>query len=90
VTFGADDRPRRRNDVHAVRDDDVVVLVAESGAEVCRLNDTAYALWQLCDGVTTAAEMSIAIHEAAGVPADAAEHEVTAALEQLHRGGALA
>ena len=47
------------------------------------LNPSALAIWELCDGETTGAEMVEAVVELARLEPAAAEADVSAALEQL-------
>jgi hypothetical protein len=62
------------------------VLVADSG-DAYRLNDTAYALWELCDGTTTVREMVDAVSTLFDAPADQLERDVTGALQHLLDAG---
>ena len=47
------------------------------------LNDSARAIWELCDGSTGPDAMSRAISELTGLPLDAAARDVGATLKQL-------
>ena len=85
-----DAKPRRRLDLRPQRVADDVLLVDAAGTEVCRMNETAFALWQLCDGATSAAEISAAVCDAAGLDPPTASRDVAAALAELRRSGALA
>ena len=53
--------PLRRDDVWVRRTDDEAVLLGPDGKSIHLLNDTAAALWELCDGTTTTGEMVQAI-----------------------------
>lgn len=77
--------PRRREglrveltpDGHALHDEDQVHL----------LNETAFALWQLCDGRTSAEEMAAGVCELFGEPGVAVLDDVDRALAELSRRG---
>lgn len=47
------------------------------------LNDSARAIWELCDGETSPSEMARAISELTGVDYGQADHDVEIALEML-------
>ena len=66
--------------------DDTAVFNPDTGV-LHRLNASALAIWELCDGDTTVAEMAAAIDEVTGVGLDAAESDVLAALRQLEEAG---
>lgn len=51
------------------------------------LNDSARAIWELCDGKTSPSEMAHAISELTGLDAGHAESEVTDTLRSLERAG---
>ena len=51
------------------------------------LNPSALAIWELCDGETTGAEMVEAVVELARLEPAAAEADVSAALQQLFELG---
>lgn len=48
------------------------------------LNASALAIWELCDGETTADEMAEAVAEVAGLEIDLARADVEVALRELH------
>jgi len=54
------------------------------------LNESAAALWELCDGSTTIDEMVVAICEVSSVPADRARDDVERTLVEFQRAGLLA
>lgn len=56
-----DARPRRAAGLHLTRGPSGVVLTDAGGGELCRMNETAAAVWELCDGETTVAEMVDAV-----------------------------
>lgn len=47
------------------------------------LNDSARAIWELCDGQTSPSEMAIAISELTGLSVEEATRDVRSALDQL-------
>lgn len=49
------------------------------------LNDTARAIWELCDGSTTRREMAEAVSELTGLDLESAEEDVRSTLAQLAR-----
>lgn len=51
------------------------------------LNATARAIWELCDGETSPAEMANAITELTGVELDQANRDVESTLRSLRRLG---
>ena len=59
-TMTLSSRPRRRTGLQLRVSGDEAVLVDRSSEAVHVLNDTALALWQLCDGETTVEEMVVA------------------------------
>lgn len=57
---------------------------------VLSLNESAAAVWELCDGDTTIDEMVMAICEVASIRPDHARDDVETTLAQLERAGLLA
>jgi len=47
------------------------------------LNDSARAIWELCDGETSPSEMATAISELTGLSVEEATRDVRSALDQL-------
>lgn len=47
------------------------------------LNDSARAIWELCDGTTTPSEMALAISELTGLGLDEARRDVEETLDRL-------
>lgn len=74
-------RPRRSPDLHLVSDTDGELLVDAGGQPVVRLNETAAALWELCDGDTQVVEIAVAVRDLVGQ--DDVTGEVVRALEDL-------
>jgi hypothetical protein len=75
--------PRRSEKVVVHRDGALVDVLVDDSGDAFRLNDTAYALWELCDGTTTVGEMVEAASELFAAPPDVLRHDVTAALQLL-------
>lgn len=73
----------------AVRQSDgSAILDSPDGSEVI-LNDTAMALWELCDGSTEVEEMVRAVDAFFDVEEDVIRHDVEVTLAELTRVGAL-
>jgi coenzyme PQQ biosynthesis protein PqqD len=73
-----EDKPRRKSGFHAEQLEDEVVLYHPSGNQILQLNQTAYLIWQLCNGERTLAAilelLQQAYPEAAGeIAADVPE-----------------
>lgn len=66
--------------------DDWMVYVPESDS-LHTLNQTARAIWELCDGQITPGEMAEAIAELTGFDSETSRIEVELALERLRRSG---
>ena len=81
--------PLRQAGIDTRREDDRVILVGADGVDVWELNDTAFALWELCDGETRPDEIVTAICEAFAVPRDAAQRDVDRTVRQLADAGLL-
>ena len=80
--------PARQAEVRVERDGTRTVLVVGDGRGFV-LNETALALWELCDGGTLPEEMVDAVRIACGVARDAAELDVSRALDELTEAGLL-
>jgi hypothetical protein len=79
--------PLRADVTQVRRDGELVEVVVERSHDAFRLNDTAFALWELCDGATTVREMTDAVGQLfAGTETELAE-DVQAALEHLAEAG---
>jgi hypothetical protein len=65
------------------------VLTDRARSESLVLNESALALWELCDGETTLEDMSAAICEASAIPPDQADEDVRQTLEKLDSAGLL-
>jgi len=62
-------------------------LVDQDGNSAARLNDTALAIWDLCDGTTTIDEMITAVVELCGDPPDVVRADVDQVLAALGKLG---
>ncbi|HEX6299953.1 MAG TPA: PqqD family protein, partial [Acidimicrobiia bacterium] len=69
--------PRKLGEAWVRREGDQVAVFDPMSGRLLRLNDSAMALWELCDGSTTAAEMAGALSELTGLTADESLREVT-------------
>jgi hypothetical protein len=81
--------PSRRRGVHVRREDIGPMLVVDDDGRTYLLNETALALWELCDGVTAPDEMVDAVRIACGVARDVAELDVSRTLRELTEAGLL-
>ena len=70
-------------------ENDANVLVDVDGRTMFALNDTALALWDLCDGSHTVDEMVAAIVELFQVDADSVRRDVDGAILRLREAGAV-
>jgi hypothetical protein len=75
--------PRKLGEAWVRREGDQIAVFDPVSGRLLRLNDSAMALWELCDGSTTAAEMAGALSELTGLRADETLREVTQTLEAL-------
>jgi hypothetical protein len=79
--------PLRADVTQVRRDGELVEVVVERSHDAFRLNDTAFALWELCDGATTVREMTEAVRVLfAGSDAELAE-DVRDAVAHLAEAG---
>jgi len=78
-------RPKRRGETVS-RGEETVLYNVETGG-LHALNPSALAIWELCDGETTGAEMAEAVTELAGLDLRATQQDVVTTLEQLHSLG---
>ncbi len=78
-----DARPRRRAGVLARREGEDLVLYRPGSESFSQLNASAGALWELCDGDTTTAEIVAALTELTGRPAAEMRALVTDTLDRL-------
>jgi len=69
------------------RDDTGPSLVDADGVRLCVLNETALALWELCDGGTAPDEIVDAVRIACGLARQVAESDVSRTLRELTDAG---
>lgn len=81
--------PRRRAGVTQVGAGGTLVLRDAEGHDLCALNETASALWDLCDGRTSVEEMVDAVCQVCAVDADQARRDIAVAIQHLVAAGAL-
>src|SRR5262249_55533295 len=82
-------RPTRAPTLQPRQHDGGWQLVDELGAVRCSLNDTAVALWELCDGTTSVAEMAAAVQALFRLDPAVADREVKRTLAELGDVGAI-
>lgn len=83
------DRPRRQEDVSATRSGGTRIVTRPTTRVEVALNPTAFALWQLCDGHTTVAEMIQAVCDLFEVTPDLAERDVMQGIARMREAGIL-
>jgi hypothetical protein len=84
-----DVRPARARDLRLGVEAEENVLVDLEGHQRFALNDTALALWDLCDGSHTVDEMVAAIVALFHADADSVRRDVDRAIGRLHEAGAV-
>lgn len=83
------DRPRRVQDVWVKPEGDHVVIHLRQTGPTLRLNATAFAIWELCDGLTSTGEMAAAVADLTGLGEDEARQQVESAVADLREAGLL-
>jgi len=71
--------------VHIERSADEILALRHGSMEAHALNQSAAAIYDLCDGKTSKAEMAAEVHRRTGLPAD--EEIVDLALSELAEAG---
>lgn len=79
--------PQRRDDVWVRQADHETALVRRADGSVHIVNDTALAIWQLCDGETHPNEMIDAICDLSGLPEEVVRDDVHTTLRGFNRAG---
>lgn len=69
-------RPVRRKDVWLRNTKDEIAVYSPATGDVYLLNETALAIWDLCDGETRPEEMMTAICEVTGLPPEVVAEDV--------------
>jgi hypothetical protein len=82
--------PRRRDDVQSAVIDNEIVLLDSKGSQAGYLNATAAAIWQLCDGTRSAADIAATLAQLVDQPADSLVADVEQTIETLEAAGVLA
>jgi Coenzyme PQQ synthesis protein D (PqqD) len=83
-------RPVRADGVEVIRRDGQAYLQRKGDERVYALNDTAFALWELCDGETAVSEMVQAVDDLFAAPRGDLARDVLSALQELSTDGLLA
>jgi PqqD family protein of HPr-rel-A system len=78
-------KPRRRHEVWLRRVGSENALFNPATGSLHLLNDTAVALWDLCDGETTEEEMVTAICEVTGLHHDVVAEDVGRTIQEFER-----
>jgi hypothetical protein len=79
--------PTRRPGLQVRQTETGFGLYKRSGRLVSALNETALAIWELCDGATEPAEMVEAVRVACGVPQEVAAADIDRTLAALTEAG---
>jgi len=79
--------PTRKPDVWLRQSESENAIYDPATDEVHLLNATAVAIWTLCDGGTTPAEMIQAVCDLSGLPEDVAAEDVGRILAQFEDAG---
>lgn len=82
-----DRRPLRRSDVWVRQAKRENAIYDPHGGSVHLLNETALAIWQLCDGQTKVEEMVVAICDLTGMHRDVVTEDVDRILTQFGSSG---
>lgn len=90
TTHPADARPTRTYGAE-LRRTDTAIVIWRPGDEprTLSVNETAAALWELCDGETTVAEMAEAVAELTSQSLTSAWNDVTSTLARFEEAGFL-
>lgn len=81
--------PRRSDGVWVKRRDEGSLFLDKENRRLCVADDTAVALWELCDGETSVAEMVDAIRQLWRVDVEVATADIVRALDDLAANGAI-
>jgi len=79
--------PTQSDGIHVQRDEAGSKLYDADGRQVCVLNESALALWELCDGATAPEEMVDAVRIACGLAREEAEADIARTLQALTEAG---
>jgi hypothetical protein len=81
------DCPIRKPNVWLRKTDSEIAMYDPGGSQVHLLNDTALAIWELCDGHTTPSEMISAICELCDMHRDIVTEDVERILSDFDSAG---
>ena len=68
---------------------DELVIYSPDSADAVALNESAYAIWTLCDGSRTVAQICAELASRVGAPALQLEPDVSSAIDRLRGVGVL-
>lgn len=80
-------RPKRKGEAWVQREGDRTAVFNSETGLLHLLNPSALAIWELCDGETTADEMAEAIAEITGLEEEVTVGDVEKALTSLEEAG---
>jgi len=80
-------RPARRPEVWLRQAGDENAVYTPNSGEVYLMNETALAIWHLCDGATSPHEMVDAVCEVSNMHPDIVEEDVARILSDFDRAG---
>jgi pyrroloquinoline quinone biosynthesis protein D len=87
MTIAGRERPARREGVWVRRSGEENALLDPTSSSVHLLNETALAIWELCDGQTDPEEMIVAIVELSGLNRAAVAEDVERILSEFGDAG---
>lgn len=79
----ADALPTKVGEAWLRRDGDETAVFDPKSGRLYRLNDPALAIWEICDGTTTASEMAEALSELTGFDRERSMRQVVETLDSL-------
>jgi len=82
-------KPLRRHDLSVSESEGVFHVVDQSGTPLFRLNDTARALWDVCDGETSIDEIISAAGQLFAAPTPVLRADVIQGIEEFYAMGLL-
>lgn len=88
--YWAERHPRRRGEAWVRREGDETAVYNPDSGRLHLLNPSALAIWELCDGETTGAEMADAVSLVTGLQADVTAADIADALTKLESAGLIA
>ena len=81
--------PERREEVHREELDGEAILYDAAFGTMCRLNDTSYFVYRLCDGSMTVEEIARRVTDRYDVAIETARRDVERTVAELADGGFL-